>query len=74
MQPRPNRSRGLGKTKGVKRVASYPKQHAVNIEFDGDGSATTRELLDAVAVPASAPPRIDFLSPLLGAAVAWLAG
>jgi copper chaperone CopZ len=39
----------LEKQKGVKRVASYPKQHAVNVEFDGDGSATTRELLDAVA-------------------------
>ncbi len=39
----------LEKQQGVKRVASYPKQHAVSIEFDSDGSATTRELLDAVA-------------------------
>jgi copper chaperone CopZ len=39
----------LEKQKGVKRVAAYPKQHAVNVEFDTEGSATTRDLLDAVA-------------------------
>jgi mercuric ion binding protein len=39
----------LEKQKGVKRVAAYPKQHAVNVEFDTEGSASTRDLLDAVA-------------------------
>ncbi len=39
----------LEQQKGVKRIATYPKQHAVNVEFDGDGSATTRQLLEAIA-------------------------
>jgi mercuric ion binding protein len=39
----------LEKQKGVKRVVAYPKQHAVNVEFDTEGSATTHGLLDAVA-------------------------
>ena len=39
----------LEKQKGVKRVVTYPAQHAVNVEFNADGAATTRELIDAVA-------------------------
>lgn len=34
--------------KGVKRVVTYPVQHAVNIEFAADGKVTTQQLLDAV--------------------------
>ena len=39
----------LGKQTGVKRVATYPAQHVVNVEFAGEGSATTHQLIDPVA-------------------------
>jgi copper chaperone CopZ len=38
----------LEKRQGVKRVAVYPAQHAVNVDFDSAGSVTTDELLQAL--------------------------
>ena len=51
----------LEKQKGVKRVASYPKQHAVNVEFDADGSATTRNCSTPLRALGSSPLRINKL-------------
>lgn len=38
----------LSKVAGVKRVATYPTQHSVGVEFDAKGDLTSRELIEAL--------------------------
>jgi copper chaperone CopZ len=38
----------LGKVEGVKRVAAYPAQHAVGVEFAEKGDLTTKQLIEAL--------------------------
>jgi hypothetical protein len=39
----------LGKIEGIKTVAVYPQQHSAAVLFAGKGTASSKQLLDALA-------------------------
>ncbi|MBI3464163.1 MAG: heavy-metal-associated domain-containing protein [Planctomycetes bacterium] len=39
----------LSKLPGVTRVAAYPAQHSLSVEFGAQGAVTSRQLIDALA-------------------------